>query len=641
MAASASEQTFIQFMLAWTDSAEAPDSLFAQFFVEHLREEWMKNLAQSCAAYRVSRELIRKHGTTLLSILIFRGRVFMAQLGDGEICLINKNGETSFVVEPEDGPVSTATQSLCSDSQDGQWRFACTAVENLSFLMLSSDGLINSMESNAEYVKLAQTLQGYLQRFPVGKIKEALPKWLEDYSRRGSSDDISLVAINMNQNEETQEETGEHDENEHRNSGTQNHQQTRRGSTGRSLPCAEGRKGIRIKAVQRCVCYYRPKKPLSGIWSIPGLPVQPTAADRFAWPLELVEVPNSNRFGYLMPLIDMSRYIPLADIGSGRIAHPGFAIMAEAGRQLAEAFRMMHIKGYCCRDISENNFLFSPKTGDVVICDNDNVAVDKHNIGKIWGTPQFMAPEVSRGEVRPSTVSDQHSLAVVLFLLLCGGHPLHGEREFNIRIYDGAAALELYGNNPVFVFDPHNAGNRLPNEPGYRHVAKHWKILPTEIRQMFVRAFTTGLKTPSTRVTDIEWQNALSRMQGLQHVCSCGAENFWDPHRKEQQLCWNKGCSVAFPGKLFIKGKKVSVLLAKPGQVLTSLHFGEKSSASIVGEMEPHPTDSSLVLLRNKTGETWNAQLGSQQAQIPEERAIPLYPGLSINVLQHDLTVYP
>jgi hypothetical protein len=160
------------------------------------------------------------------------------------------------------------------------------------------------------------------------------------------------------------------------------------------------------------------------------------------------------------------------------------------------------------------------------------------------------------------------------------------------------------------------------------------------IHQLFTKAFTIGLKNPAARVTDLEWKNALSQMLGQRHLCSCGAENFWDPCRKEQQACWHKGCSVVYPCKLYIQGKSTMALLAKPRQLLTSLHFGEKSSATLIGEMENHPSDPSLVLLRNKSGETWNASLGKQQLEVPAGRAIPLHPGLRIKTAQHELTVY-
>jgi len=252
LAALAAEQTAIQFMLTWDEGMENPGRFFAQYFKVHIKEEWLKNIAQSQSTYRVDPQLVNKHGTTLLCVLILRGRIFIAQLGDGEICLLNKKGEASFLVEPETGPVSSTTWSLCGDRLDELWRFASTNVEDISFLMLSSDGLINSLKDKEEYVKLALALQGYLQRFPPEKIKEVLPQWLDNYSERGSADDISLVAINMEPTKnENNTAKGKTHENKHQDTGTRNNQKTRGRRTGRGLSYQAGRKGIRPKTLQR------------------------------------------------------------------------------------------------------------------------------------------------------------------------------------------------------------------------------------------------------------------------------------------------------------------------------------------------------------------------------------------------------
>ena len=227
-----------------------------------------------------------------------------------------------------------------------------------------------------------------------------------------------------------------------------------------------------------------------------------------------------------MPLIDTAQYASLADIESKRVPHPGYGVMTEAGRQLAECFRELHIAGYCYRDISKKNFWLSLETGDVVICDNDNIIVDKLCLGNIKGTTPFMAPEVVLNTAKPSTVTDQHSLAVLLFCLLCGGHPLQGKMEYDIKILDQITSRNLYGLKPVFIFDPKDRSNRPPDVAGYRHVAKHWKVLPAHMRNLFTKAFTSGLSNPASRVTDIEWKNALAQMLNLRHLCRCGAETF-------------------------------------------------------------------------------------------------------------------
>ena len=77
---------------------------------------------------------------------------------------------------------------------------------DIGFLMMSSDGLINSLANDDEYFKLATILADYMHRFPSAKVKAVLPQWLADYSKRGSGDDISLVAIQMKQ---TGKDTGE------------------------------------------------------------------------------------------------------------------------------------------------------------------------------------------------------------------------------------------------------------------------------------------------------------------------------------------------------------------------------------------------------------------------------------------------
>ena len=76
--------------------------------------------------------------------------------------------------------------------------------------------------------------------------------------------------------------------------------------------------------------------------------------------------------------------------------------------------------------------------------------------GGVLGTPGFMAPEIVRGEKRPSRETDRYSLSVLLFYLFMVNHPLEGKLEANIKWMDYAARVKLYGTDPVFIFDPDN-----------------------------------------------------------------------------------------------------------------------------------------------------------------------------------------
>src|SRR3954452_6732203 len=137
-----------------------------------------------------------------------------------------------------------------------------------------------------------------------------------------------------------------------------------------------------------------------------------------------------------------------------------FRALATAGLELADSYLQLHARGLCYRDISFGNVFFDPESGDVLICDNDNVAVDGSATAGVLGTPRFMAPEVVRGEVLPSTQTDLYSLAVLLFYMLTVHHPLEGAREAAIRCLDLPAMTRLYGTEPLFIFDPRDASNR-------------------------------------------------------------------------------------------------------------------------------------------------------------------------------------
>ena len=49
---------------------------------------------------------------------------------------------------------------------------------------------------------------------------------------------------------------------------------------------------------------------------------------------------------------------------------------------------------------------------------------------------------------------------------------------------------ELYGVNPVFIFDPDDQSNKLPESFNVA-VASRWELCPEAIKQLFIRAFTT------------------------------------------------------------------------------------------------------------------------------------------------------
>ena len=175
-------------------------------------------------------------------------------------------------------------------------------------------------------------------------------------------------------------------------------------------------------------------------------PPRGPASQRFIWPQDLVTAAGTPQFGYLMPLIDTSRFAELGQVWARRKPAPGLDVLCEISYQTSNSYRALHLSGHCYRDISQGNLMFDPIAGDVLICDNDNVGINRQSNCQVWGTMQYMAPELVRGEAdHPSTETDLHSLAVLLFQLWVWHHPLHGTMEYDVRCWDDPARKKIYG----------------------------------------------------------------------------------------------------------------------------------------------------------------------------------------------------
>jgi DNA-binding helix-hairpin-helix protein with protein kinase domain len=289
---------------------------------------------------------------------------------------------------------------------------------------------------------------------------------------------------------------------------------------------------------------------------------------RFLWPIDLAEVPGSRQFGYLMALRE-PRFRDVTDHLYRRVT-PTFRALTTASLGLAEGFLRLHAKGLCYRDISFGNVSLDPATGDVLICDNDNVGIDGGTTS-ILGTPYFVAPEVLRREAVPSTRTDRFSLAVLLFYMLMLDHPLLGSREVAVDCLDGVQLVRLLGWEPVFIFDPDDDSNRPL--PGHQDNALLlWPVFPRHVRDLFTRAFTEGLREPvQGRVTETEWRAALSRLRDAIFTCGrCGQEAFFDG--QPRQACPNPACgaTVTAPPRLEVDGR---VVVLADGAVLYPHHL--------------------------------------------------------------------
>jgi DNA-binding helix-hairpin-helix protein with protein kinase domain len=372
--------------------------------------------------------------------------------------------------------------------------------------------------------------------------------------------------------------------------------------------------------------WYRPVPHAGEIRNAIGaLAERPRPHPAFAWPLDLVGSDQVIGFGYAMPLV-APRFRPLAQVIGAPDPLP-FRTAAGVGRRIADAFAALHVAGLCYRDISLGNLLVDPGSGEVAIVDNDNVGIDGGPVF-VKGTLRFMAPEVLRNEAPPSTVSDLHSLAVILFFLLAHGHPLEGMRteasygwQSDGHVSETRLAMQNFGVSPLFVFDPTDASN-CP-EPGDLRLT-WWPIYPRYLRDLFSQTFSTGLGDASLagRVTEGVWRRAMIRLGDSVATCSCGASVFWDADEPRRR-CWH--CRAVPPAPAVLELPHQVVVLSE-GATLSGAHLRrDRDHDSVLAVVETHPTQARELVLHNLSGDPWTVEL-------PEEGSRAVAPGQRLRV---------
>lgn len=330
--------------------------------------------------------------------------------------------------------------------------------------------------------------------------------------------------------------------------------------------------------------------------------------DLFLWPQDLIYTKSGEPFGYVMELRE-PRFKGIVDLMKCRI-NPSFAMLTKACFNLAKGYSKLHDQGLQYRDISFGNAFFDPKTGDVKICDNDNVTPNGVETGGVKGTPRFIAPEIIRHEAKPSRNTDRFSLAVLLFYMMMVSHPLEGAQEAKIKCMDPAAMEMLYGKNPIFVFDPDNDQNR-PVRGYHDNAILYWNIYPKYIKDLFIDSFTTGLKIPARRVTELQWMDALAKLLSGVIACpNCGAKNFFDPDKeKNSHCCWNPKCGKPIPvGSQLVIGsgsQEVRIPLSTETKLFSHHVNRDYDIETIVGEMVSNPKAPTQWGLRNLSSENW------------------------------------
>jgi serine/threonine protein kinase len=254
---------------------------------------------------------------------------------------------------------------------------------------------------------------------------------------------------------------------------------------------------------------------------------------------------------------------------------------------MVNAFKLLHNRGMSYQDLNDGNFFINPDTGDVLICDNDNIAEYGATFG-IVGKPGYVAPEIVLGEKTPSIHTDRFSLAVILFLVFVFARPFEGKMT-TVPCITEKLDRKFFGEDPVFIFHPTDDRNR-PVQGVHNNAINFWPTMPDYIQKAFIQTFVTALKDKGNyedteRTTEAIWEKLLLRLRDEILTCpKCSWETVY-PTDGSLAKCMNANCDYTFPHMPILKLKDYKLVLY-PGIKLYGNHIGKlENFDTIIGEV--------------------------------------------------------
>ena len=310
----------------------------------------------------------------------------------------------------------------------------------------------------------------------------------------------------------------------------------------------------------------------------------------FLWPVALAERQHGS-FGYLMEL----RPSGYEEIGSYMLLRARFAsvdALLEACLQICTGFQKLHINGFSYQDMNDGNFFINPKTGQVLICDNDNVAPNGVNMG-ILGKTGYMAPEIVDAESMPNKFTDYFSLSVILFILIYMNRPFEGAKALAFPAMTPEFEKRLNGKNGVFILDPADASNR-PVNGIHKNVIK----ILIQVRSQYV-------------------------------TCPhCGEKVFITPGAE----CVCLECKRTVPKTAVLAIGLNSKVALVPGQKLYKCHTDICDDyTTVAAEVVRNPKDPKIWGIRNLSGKQWTVTLPDKSQRLVDHGSVmPVRQGLEI-----------
>lgn len=344
---------------------------------------------------------------------------------------------------------------------------------------------------------------------------------------------------------------------------------------------------------------------------------QGAPSDAFIWP-EYVTMKENGSYGYIMKLRP-GNYFEFGNYLLAKVSFKSFTAMLAAAMKICDGFMMLHRFGYSYQDLNDGNFFIDPQTGDVLICDNDNVMPQGEKSG-IMGKARYMAPEIVDGGI-PDKYSDRFSLSVILFMLFYANHPFEGAKVVACPCMTEAYEKKFYGSEAIFIYDKENNSNR-PVRGIHQNAIRRWPVFPAVLREAFIEEFSLDkLKNPTKRMLEQNWKKIIEQARDGLIVCpSCHEETFVEGSSAVGK-CVNCGKTIDLSQRLIIGIRSL------PLTPNTEIFIDNDNQPDAVVSKDPN----GILLIQNTSPDKWTVETPSGKIKVVESQSImPVKAGLKI-----------
>lgn len=167
---------------------------------------WRHSVESDCKDYPFSEneiQILKSHshffayGATLISVYVSPSFILYLQLGDGDILTVSYKGEVERPLPVDDRLFANETTSLCLPYAWADFRYCLqTDINNFpDMILLSTDGYPNSFKDDTGFMKAARDIWETLRSEGSDYIQKHLKEWLNETSKGGSGDDITVGII--------------------------------------------------------------------------------------------------------------------------------------------------------------------------------------------------------------------------------------------------------------------------------------------------------------------------------------------------------------------------------------------------------------------------------------------------------------